>query len=287
MRRYPEIPNIQHLKPGPQILLGKQLNWQEKRDGSCIRTMLDDKGELLISSRNQDFASAGFRAAFGRTDEALKVGVLLKENWGILPMPFACDFNFKPIVFGELLTKGKSPTRIELHEKDEYVVFDIWDSKASRFLTYTQVHQICHHYDLLVVKLIGQSQHSTLEELYAFKDKMLEACKILGREGTVVKTFDGDTEVYAKAKNDTPQIEKIPREYDRDAPQLPPLLDGDILGAINRVHVDAGDKMWDKAYIMPIIAKTVNEEAKKHLAQPPGTLYKYYLTYLEGVEKNG
>ena len=55
----------------------------------------------------------------------------------------------------EMLMKGRSPTRIEMHEDFDYVVFDIWSTKQNRFLHYNKVYQTCYHFDIPVVDLYG------------------------------------------------------------------------------------------------------------------------------------
>ena len=136
---YPEIPSIANLHPGPQVLLGRPIHWTEKRDGSNLRLAWRD-GALRIGSRHLVEASEQFQAAFRACPQADALVEFLREHSGESTASFAADFRFDPVVYIELLVKGKSPTRIEVHERNEFVVFDIRDCKADRFLPYVAVY---------------------------------------------------------------------------------------------------------------------------------------------------
>lgn len=66
-------------------------------------------------------------------------------------------------------------------------------------------------------------------------------------------------------------------------PQLPPLPDSEIYGAIDKVLADYGmDFLRDKRQAMPKVAEYVQYECKKHLCSLPkgSPLYSFYMTYL-------
>ena len=286
---YPEIPAIANLYPGPQALLGRRIHWTEKRDGSNLRIALVDDA-VRVASRHQDEASEQFLQYYLSTPQAPRVEELLRWHSGNANSP-AGDFNIQPVVFGELLigetTRGgitvrghKSPARFEWYDRNELVIFDIWDGRAARFLPYSALYQYCYHFALPVVECWGLSQHSTLEDLYHWRDEMLDMAREWGREGGGLKAFDGPRHSYAKEKLDSPKIPRV--SMDTGAPVLPCLPDSEVWGAINKVHVDLGEAFRDKAQAMPRIAAFVAEEQRKHLCGKPGrSLFAYYQEYLE------
>ena len=280
IRHYPEMSSIANLLPSPQILLGKRISWQEKRDGTNLAVTLVDN-EIKLFTRHQE-ASEQFVKYFWATEEAVKVENFLHDyTWTEDLFDGVNDFSFQPVVFGELLIKGKSPARFELHDKHEFVVFDIWNTAQNRFLPYIPIYQHCYHYSLPIVSCWGVSRHTTLESLYTFRDEMLLQAKEAGREGVVLKTFDGNQHIFAKEKLDVPIIEKV--QMDDGAIRLPPLPDSEVYGAINKAHADLGEDFRDKTKAMPLIAIYTAAEEKKHLCSKPlKSLYSYYLAYLEG-----
>ena len=188
---YPHLERIYNLKPNPHVLLGQEIYWTEKRDGSNIGAYLNEEG-LQLRSRNKDKASEDFYKAFNSSEQAQGVLELLQDaqNWGN-----------EYVIFGELLTKGKSPTKIELHETNEFVVFDIWDSKNERFMNYNGVHQHCHHFGIPIVELYGICNVNTIDALYAFKDRMLEKAKECIREGRLERLGERHRSITVMARD--------------------------------------------------------------------------------------
>jgi hypothetical protein len=284
--KYPHLERIYNLKPNPEILLGQEIFWTEKRDGSNIGAYLTEEG-VQLRSRNQDKASEDFYKAFNSSEQADYILELLQDayNWGN-----------EYVIFGEMLTVGKSPTRIEIHDKNEFVVFDIWDCKNSRFMNYNGIYQHCHHFGLPIVELYGTCNVCTVDALYAFKDEMLLKAKECGREGCVGKAW-GETPfnrgegagcsrfiTYFKEKNDLPALEKIPRSEVPGFVVLPDLPDSEIYGAIEKVRTDIGDEKFRNIRdAMPLIARYVGEECKKHNSTAPKNLHRYYQQRLADI----
>jgi len=206
------------------------------------------------------------------------------------------------VVFGEMLTPGKSPTRIEMHDKNEFVVFDIWDQSMHEgdgsFINYSGVYQQCSHFDLPIVELYGTCNVSALDVLYAFKDDMLLKAKENAREGVVGKAW-GETPfnrgeghglcsrfiTYFKEKNDLPALEKIPRLEQEGKVELPMLPDSEIYGAIEKARTDIGNEKFREIRVaMPLIAKYVGEECKKHNSMGPRNLHSYYQNRIKDIE---
>lgn len=278
--RYPSLNPIIRMYPNPEILLGREIYWEEKRDGSNLGAYINEKDNISIRSRNMDVASEDFHAAFFDTEEPEKVKELLismRDEW-----------NDECVIFGELLIKGKSPTRTEVHEKNEFVVFDVWSSKIGGFIPYVLVYQHCYHFNLPIVELYGTSRHTTLQSLLRHKDIMLEIAKEKGREGVVGKTFEKNTMYkYFKEKLDTPRLEKKPRYIEKGKPVLPPLPESEILGALDKVLVDIGvDNFKVVKTAMPLFAQYVQEERRKHnCSKPDVNLYWYYSMKVEELEQ--
>jgi len=288
--RYMELEKIQHLLNEGRELLGRYIYWTEKRDGSCLAVWLKSKSKfrrflnkiqrkkpvailhpdytLIISSRNMEMAEKSICNDFKMTDDFTRVKQYLRDN----PTH---------IVFGEILRKGLSPTRIENHEKVEFIVFDIFD--GTHFLGYQQVHQFCFHYDnMKCVRLFGEGRFTSMESLYAFRDQMLEICKQEKREGVVLKAFDDDGKpLYAKEKLDTATPRGHPK-IEKGRPEYPPLPLSEAMGAIDKVYADLGQDFTNKAKAMPMVAKYIKEEMKKHQCSgPEGSFYGLYCEYCQ------
>jgi len=276
--KYPDLDAIMMQYPNPRILLGREIFWQEKRDGSNIGAYLTDDNKLLLRSRNMNIASQSFHNAFNETAEAEKVKELLIMQRD--------DYHNDCVVFGEMLTMGKSPTRTEFHEKHEFIVFDIWSSSFNGFAPYINVYQPCYHLDIPIVELYGTSSHRTIESLLAFRDTMLQKAKANGREGVVGKIYENNTMYkYFKEKLDTPKLDKTPRLIEEGAIVLPPLPESEILGALDKVLVDIGEESFkDVRKAMPLFARYVSIECKKHIcARPTKNLFTYYKEKLEDM----
>jgi hypothetical protein len=66
---------------------------------------------------------------------------------------------------------------------------------------------------------------------------------------------------------------------------LPDLPDSEIYGAIEKVRADIGDeKFRDVRTAMPMIAKYVSDECKKHNSAAPRNLHAYYQDRLKNIE---
>ncbi len=274
--KYPELNRISLLYPSPQVLLGEDIYWTEKRDGSQLRVALVD-GEVKLSTHHQEEASGLFKGYFQQTEQAEGVKELLRDTNGLCPNPVA-DFNFGSVIFGELLSKGKSPARFETHDKYEFIIFDIWSLKDDEFLPYPAVYQYAYHYHLPVVDCWAMTRHVNMDSLMSMRDEMLLKAKEKGREGVVLKNYRN--QIFAKEKLDVPKIERVVVED--GAPKLPPLPDSEVLGAIAKAHADLGEQFTDKRQAMPLVAKYVAEEQDKHLcSRPIQSLFSYYQKYME------
>lgn len=283
MWKYLQIDRIVHLPCDGRELLGKLIYFTEKRDGSCLAVWFkEESGKkaflkklfkiklckyLTISSHHQQKAEGSIAKAFWHCEDRPQVLEFLRDNQN-------------HIVFGELLRTGLSPTRIEKHEKVEYIIFDIFD--GTNLLNYQQVHQICYHYNMKCVRLFGEGRFVTMESLFNYRDEMLELCKKEGREGVVLKTFGEDGKpIYAKEKLDTATPRGLPK-IEHGKPEYPFLPLSEAQGAVDKAYADLGEAFKNKAIAMPKINTYIKEEMKKHMCGPPeANYYRLYLDYLE------
>ncbi len=277
--KYPELNRIALLYPSSQVMLGEEIYWTEKRDGSQLRIALVD-GEIKIATHHQAEASEQFIGYFKQTEQAMSIEELLRDSNGLCANP-AANFDIGAVVFGELLSKGKSPARFEHHDKYEFIIFDIWSRKDGRFLPYNSVYSYAYHYDLPIVECWAMTRHVDLDSLYSYRDEMLTLAKEKGREGVVLKNYH--SQVFAKEKLDVPIIPRV--KIDEGTPRNPQLPDSEVLGAIAKVHADLGEGFFDKKTAMPLIARYVVEEQEKHLcSKPEQNLFSYYQKYIEGLK---
>ena len=281
--KYPGMERIMNLRPNPPIALGERIQWTTKLDGSNAGCYLDDNKEMQVRSRNMINAEKKYYTTLKET-----------ETWDNLTELITAeleDYNDNLVVFGELRTKGKSPTRLHTYDKSSFVVFDIWSEKYSTFLPYTRTYQLCYHNDLPIVELIGECNCNTLESLYEFRDEMLEATK--GEEGTVGKIYQHSKwekfglkypALFFKEKHNLPKIEKVRRKTDEGAVQLPQLPDDEIINCVNEVRNDLTElEFRNVREAMPKIAEYVGLECKKHNCINRQNLFGYYQSKLEDL----
>lgn len=286
---YPHIYDLLHQDPGPQILLGEEIFWTEKKDGSCLGCFLNEEGELQLRTRKMDSATPDFYNALERTGLKDKIIELLQDasNWG----------GNEYILFGELCTKGRSPTRIERHEDDHFVLFDIYSRNNGKFMPYVWVHQQAHHFDIPMIELYGTSNSKDLTHLFETRDAMLKIALDKGREGVVGKCYvqnqwnageNAGTKngiIYFKEKHDTPRLEKLPRLHQDGSVNLPYLPDSEVYGAIEKVRADFGDEDFRNIKLaMPRVAEYVAAESSNHCCQgPEQKLIVYYKQRLKDI----
>ena len=277
--KYPELTKIAMLYPSPQIMIGEEIYWTEKRDGSQLRVALVG-GQVKISTHHQDEASEQFVGFFNETEQAEGIKELLRNSNELCVNP-AANFDIGAVIFGELLSKGKSPARFEYHDRHEFIIFDIWSRKAGRFLPYNAIYSNAYHYSLPVVECWALTRHIDLDSLYAYRDEILILAKENGREGVVLKNYHN--QVFAKEKLDDPIIPRI--KIETGQPLNPHLPDSEVFGAIAKVHADLGEDFLDKGKAMPLVAMYVSEEEKKHqCSKPLESLFGYYQKYIEGLK---
>lgn len=89
-----------------------------------------------------------------------------------------------------------------------------------------------------------------------------------------------DEYLQAKIKLDIPRpiVERI-REGQVTLPQIP---ENEIMGAIDHAYQELGNEKFQEVRLaMPLVAKMVGEECRKHLYSSRGNLFKYYKEFLD------
>lgn len=280
---YPEMTDLAHYAANKKVpieekLLHHEIVYQVKRDGTNLGVYLDDDNNLQLMTRNEKIARKDVYKSF---NEIPDLNDLLFEMLHTSKTN-GCEI----VVFGELMQKGKSPGRFERHEKTTFEVFDIWSVNHNALAKVETVEEVCKKYGVTCVERYGQHMPHTTEELYAYRDQMLEKVKENKKEGVVGKSIfygnDGNRYVnYFKEKLEKP--EKIKSESDINA--LPQLLDSEIRGAVEKARITLGDDDFiDASKAMPIVAQYVKKECDKHECENRNPLYKYYKERLEDLK---
>ncbi len=280
--KYPRFSNIMNLHPDPARLLGEEIVWESKEDGSNIGIYLDEDGNIRIRNRNRDEAHTGFYNSFAICEEATAIEELLRD---------AEQWNTEYVVFAELCKEGMAPARSTIHDKTHLVVFDIWSSKYGWYIPYTLKYQRCYQFGIPCVDCYGITRSITLEELLETKEEMLARAKSEGKEGVVGKVWNpvnkikgnesNNRWVIFKEKLDTPKFEKLKRITSGE-PRLPPLEESEIYSAINAIRIELGSDFFNVRIAMPKVATAINDEMKKHFrSKPPEKLFVYYRRVVE------
>lgn len=274
--KYPHFGKIEQVLPNPEIMLGHDIYWTLKVDGSNSGFYFNEKGELRIRSRNMEQANF--------FDKIMNIDV---SNNIVEMMEFHKEkYNKDYVVFGELLSKGKSPTGLKTYDKDDYVVFDIYDHENDSFLNFNQMCLFCGSFDIPVVDLIGKCNVNTKESLFAFRDEMLEETK--GEEGVVgkiyKKPFDFHSEnfLFVKEKH---FLQRPRRERKSEGKiMLPQLNIGEIRKCIAKVYDESTlNEFKDIRIIMPRIAQEVKLECNQQNCSNNINLFKFYQEKLKEI----
>ena len=272
--RHPHFGRIAQLKNEGRELIGKDIYWTEKRDGSNISFWIDDDGNFRVSSHNMQDAEAALISKVTATAEYEK----LFELVGSEP---------NKIFYAELIQIGRGPTRIEPpHKIPRLVLFDCLDTMTGKFLMHNFLHQLAYHHKIPVVKLFGVSRHDTMQSLFNKRDEMLEYCKKHRREGVVGKVYNvSDTYgIYFKEKIDLPRLQKEPRTNTQ--PRLPSMPPDLIQSAMEQAKAEVernGHRFNDPKHAMPIVVAHLTTQAREHDYATPKGMFTIYQQFLEGV----
>ena len=274
-KKYHKLVAIRNLRYEGRELLGKKLLITEMRDGECVNPWLNTEGNVVIGSRGQPVAASDIQNRMKSTPEWERVQDMLKSE--------KADYGSNLIPYGELL-KHVSPTRIEPKRKHiHWILFDIWDMDAERWLGYNRVYQYGHKYKIPVVKLFEIAICNTMEELSEMIDGHLKWCKRHRREGIVIKCMKAYDQhdihpwAYAKAKIDLPKQVKI-RRSNENKTHYPPMPDEKIMSAIRQAYqsLENPDDWRNVSIAMPLVARYISTEAREHNYNVPHNMYYIY-----------
>lgn len=124
-RLYDHFGYMKDVRPSENCLLGKEIVWTVKEDGSNTGIYWDDQSKRYrICSRNARYAV--FEPKMLQLPEVAKVMEFL--SW--VHVAYGSQY----IVYGEFMQKGWSPTHLKNYEEDSYKVFDIYDCVNENFL---------------------------------------------------------------------------------------------------------------------------------------------------------
>jgi len=274
--KYPHFGRIDQLYPNPHIMLGNDIYWTLKHDGSNTG-FYHDEDEIKIRSRNMDEASFKDKVlALSVSDKIMEMMNHNKEN-------YRSDF----VVFGELLSKGKSPTGLKTFEEDDFIVFDIYDHSKESFVNFNQLCLLCGPFSIPVTKLIGKCNVTTMDELNSFRDEMLSLT--VGEEGVVGKIYNKPKDflnydfLFVKEKHFIQKPLKQKRSENRTCEQ-PQLDEGEVRKCIAKVFDESSlVDFKDTKLTMPKIAKEVGIECKQQNCVNRFNLFQYYSEKLQEI----
>lgn len=278
-RKYPHFNRIENLKPNPHIMLGHDIYWTLKVDGSNTGFYFGEDGEIKIRSRNMDVAM------FFEKVLDLEVSKRIMDMMRFYLEMYGVHY----VVFGELLSRGRSPTGLKVFDKDDLIIFDIYDIEAGKWVHFDKMCLMCGPFGIPVVPLMGKCNVNTLEELYSYRDEMLDATK--GEEGVVAKIYKNphetirDNYLFVKEKHFIQNVKKV-RSKDGKI-KLPQLEEGEVRKCLFKVMDEIGMVQFkDPKLAMPKIANEVNLECKQQNCSNKINLFHLYRTVLEEFLKN-
>jgi len=277
--KYRDFGRITQLRNGGRELLGKHIWWTEKRDGSNVSFWIDDNNGIRISSHNME----------APTDESFINNVLATNEYNIVLQMFQeAEFKNK-ILYFEMITPGKGPTRIEPpHKYCRLVLIDIYDTITQKYLTYTYCHQVAHKYKLPIVKLVNQFVVTSMDLLFSERDNLLKWCKRHRREGVVGKVWFSDSNgnfdsIFVKEKIDLPPLRRS-ECVEKEVVQKPRMPDDKIWNAIDQAREEcerAGNSFRNPKFGMPLVVTHLHTQAKEHDYAVPSSMFNLYQEYIE------
>lgn len=272
--KYPSIERVEDIFPHPSVVFRQTIWWCRKYDGSCMSVWLKDDGAIQISSRNQESAAEDLKNALMRTKQYPHLVELLHDNPTF-------------ILYGELLCKGTSPARFELHKTERFIGFDIKNKalidpssikNPEGWLPIPLAYQYYYQYKIPTPPLWMETDDksiNTMDELYEICDYAKKLSKKKRAEGIVAKTTNGCFRWKVKVDRPTP-LERMEKNQASDE-ILPHLPDSEAFGAVDKVFADIGFPDFDNpAKAMPLVAKYIEQEMVKHMYGKPLMNYFYY-----------
>jgi hypothetical protein len=288
-QRYVELERIKQLRNEGRELLGELIYVEEKRDGENLSLWLEEGDVVHVSSHNMVNADPAIVSRLQAAPEYDKACAFLRYE--------RATFNHEYMLYGELVNKGKGPTRIEpAHKYAHWHLFDIYDTTSRTFLPYPLLFQHGYHWKIPVIPAIEQFTVYQVEDLYAKIEDWKTWARKHKREGVVGKIYKNGVLIGFKEKIDLPKLEGLPRVRQEQA-IYPPMPEDRILRAMLHaydevttiegqvLHPADAEHVWrDKAVAMPALVKHLVVEAREHNFEVPKKPYDLYVnTPLEKI----
>lgn len=276
MIKYPRLLTakqfINVIKHVPE-LMDTQVYIQPKYDGSnitCLNGVCVTRNLNPLPPQFQE----GLRRAFGSKYDKL---MRLSDQYQ---------------VFLELGGTRNSPAGYTSGWRDEwdYRIFDLFNGL---FMKPEKVEKILSKEELDYVGFKKMKLDEVINNwetiLNEFKDMEGFVLKIyLNEVPRKIKNLRQYNTVMVKFKHEylgsKPVITKKPKKEKKKTSgnNKEPLPESEIMGAINKAHLQLGEEIFNKKKAMPVIFRLVREEAEKHdnSVPPASKLFKYYQEYL-------
>lgn len=261
---------VQHNYRFKATVVDAVVYWSRKHDGSNI-SLLFHKGFPIFYTHHQK--------AIPQVEVEVK-GLLkpimdnLKELLGE-----------RYIIYFELMRKGKSPAGYENYEESQILAFDLYDMEEEHWVDPAVSKIRFKTYNIPYIPLYAYTTPSTIESFESTIDEMLELAKVLGWEGFIAKWMHKGDMYAVKVKVEHKYPKKPKEKRRRILDERPQLELSEVTGAIERVFNEVGtEKFRDKKVAMPLIAKAVGIEERKHRKK---NRYPIFALYLERLKKEG
>ena len=197
------------------------------------------------------------------------------------------QFGEKYIFYGELLSKGRTGSGHGTpHEKDDFILFDVYDRVNKCFLHYSRVYQMAYDIGIPVTECVMISFINNYDDYLQIREEILGHPTIINEEGAVGKIYRTDgTHVFVKEKHNMPKPPKEFRSKPEDADRPPMLPEDEIINIISTMRDELDTEfLLDVKRAMPELAKRVAEECKKHgYSRPEKKLVSYYNEMIEAI----
>lgn len=273
-QKYEHINSIvQHDDKYLSTALDNNVYWEIKRDGSNISIQYH-KGFMVVHTRNQvanSHVQGEVKGLIKDFEPTLKK--LLEDRY---------------IAYFELIRAGHSPAQFEMHDKPSIIAIDLWDIQNEMFVHPALRYQLFEDYGIPHIPCFITAKYKTRKEFEEDTDTFIEIAVRLQIEGFVAK-WVGEKDnllrkIKAKVEHKYPRQVKEGKKTRNQRTRLPDLDVSEVRGAIDKVYMDlSGEDFRDKKIVMPLIAKAVAEEGRKHKAQNRINLYAEYLDFLRGL----
>lgn len=248
-------------------VVGSTVYWERKRDGHNM-SLLFHKGFPMVYTHYQK----------AKTDVETEVKQLLKPYMEKLKEMLGERY----ILYFELVRKGKSPAQFEFNAKSHIKSFDIYDTIDDEYISPDKKYKIFRKYHIPHTYYYTKTKHENIEDFESMIDKMIDISYERDWEGFVAKWVYKDVLYAIKVKTEH-KYPKVPRvEKPKKVDNRPTLERSEVRGAIDNVFYELSTEDFKNPKIaMPLIARGVSREEKKHGKKNRINLYAEYLSFIQ------